>query len=108
MTDLDIGQGLIAADVHCADNAEPFAVSDGGAVFDSRFVFFELVFFLRDIGFAHEDEFGAEETGHYWLALYSHLRQADLMSFVLGVTVKLKLRSKRFKLYANFAANVFS
>ena len=62
LADLDIRKRFVAADVHCADNAETFAMSDFRAVFDRRFVFFELVFFLRNVGFAHEDEFRAEQA----------------------------------------------
>ena len=62
LADLDVRKRFVAADIHCADNAETFAVSDRGAVFDGSFVFFELIFFLRNVGFAHEDEFGAEQT----------------------------------------------
>ena len=57
LVNLNVWQRFVAANIHCANDAE-IAV----AFFDSRFVFFELIFFFRHVGFAHENKFRTEKS----------------------------------------------
>ena len=54
--DVEIGQGLVAADVHRADDADVAA-----AFLDRSAVCLELILLRRDRRRAHEDELGAEQ-----------------------------------------------